>query len=159
MNFIVDDIKSHLESYPESRLIVTGLDRSGKSTFINKNFPEYKVYKSLGVEWYDTSGLYGYFKVFDRFPSIETYVYLTEYDKYKDELLKLCEESLRKFKNSIFVFFLWPRFRNMRTDYLELSAGDKHYSQRYCEVADMIREKIEDSLIIKIEPNLITRIE
>lgn len=157
MNLIVNDIKEHLNAYEESRLIVTGLDRSGKSTFLNRHFSEFKLYHSTGNEWYDIRPLYHEFRTFDRYPSIENYVYLTEYGECRKEMLEICRESLQEFENSYFVFFLWPRYRNMRSDYLELSAGDQYYSERYLEVADMILSNIKDSTIIEILPNLIRR--
>lgn len=157
MDLIIKDIKDHLNAYEESRLIVTGLDRSGKSTFLNRNFSEFKSYHSMGSEWYDVRPLYYAFRVFDRFPSIENYVYLTEYGECRDGMLEICRQSLRKFENSYFVFFLWPRYRNLRSDYLELSTGDDYYAERYQEVANMVLNNISNSTVIEILPNLIRR--
>jgi len=157
MNLIVDDIRSQFNAYPEAKLVVTGLDRCGKSYFVNKYFPEYSVYHSCGKEFYDVASLYWEYKIFDRHPLIETYVYMTGFPKNKPVTMALCREDLLKYKHSVFVFFLNPRYRDKRADEFDLSGGDKCFTEMYHEVAMMIKDNVEGSIVIEILPNQLRR--
>lgn len=158
MDLIIDDIKSQLIHYPESKLIVTGLDRSGKSTFLD-NFCEFRRYKdNYGVptKWSD---LHWQFKVFDRHPVIETYVNTKGQWVGDDErLLRYTVKCLKDLENSIFMFFLYPRFRNMRLDDEgDISNFDELYTERYHKVAMAILDAVPGSIVIERLPNMIRR--
>lgn len=157
MNLIIDDVLDRFNQYESSKLIVTGLDRAGKTTFLNRHFPEYSTYKSSGHEYYDIDQLFEEFKVFDRHPAIEPYVYST-LSGNEEVMLKLCEERLNRYKGSVFIFFLYPRYRSMRKDEFDLSNRDELFTERYLKVSEMIYQKIDASLQIIISPNKLLRL-
>lgn len=75
-----------------NRVVVDGLASSGKSTLISQFMPRYNVYRN--ADWYSTENIHDAkmwrnYRLFDRNPWIDRYVYL-----YKtDEALDLCVEG------------------------------------------------------------------
>jgi len=161
MNLIINDIESQLQHYPESKFVITGLDRSGKSYFLNF-FGKYRTYKdnrSLPIHPGDINWR---FRVYDRYPLIEsfacTYGYETG-DVSDDHMIKYIIGMMKsEFRNSVFLFNYYPRYRNLRDDDDDRLQGlDEFHINRYHKIAMAILNGIEGVIVIERYPNKIVR--
>jgi len=165
---IEDEIRYLLSNNLVKNMLVTGLDRSGKSTFITKFYNEYPVYKSGGREkLIDIDRLTNYYKIFDRHPYLEMSVYRDEvfaqnkirteedYKCIKDFCIRKLNEE---FNNSIYLFMLFPRYRNMRSDEFDFDAYDEVFTKRYLEIAERLMAMDNESIFYIIKPTGIKRI-
>jgi len=167
VDFIANEIKYLLDTNAITHLIVTGLDRSGKSTFISTLYNKYNVYKSSGHDFVDLNKLSKYYKIFDRHPYIESYVYRGEFfhqNKIRtDEDYELLKQhnlnQIKKiFNNAAFLFVLDPKYRNMRDDEFVLDSYDKELTRRYKIMANEIYSVTDNSIVYVIEPSNLLRL-
>ena len=161
MNLIVDDIKWQLNNYPESKFVITGLDRCGKSTFLSK-FAEYKTYKENRALPIHPGDINWRFRVFDRYPLIEAFVntYGNGTGELSDKLVlsHIINMMKSEFKNSVFLFNYYPRYRHLRDDDdIKSSQFDSLYISRYHMVAMAIKDNIEGAIVIERHQNFIIR--
>lgn len=167
VDLIANEVKFLLDTNAISHLIVTGLDRSGKSTFISTLYNKYNVYKSSGHDYTNLNELAKYYRIFDRHPYIESYIYRGEFfnqNKVRTdedyELLKKhsLSQIKRIFNNAAFLFVLDPKYRDKREDEFDLNSYDKELTRRYKLIAKDIYDVTDESIVYIIEPNNLLRL-
>jgi GTPase SAR1 family protein len=78
MGIVFDTIKSYLETYEESKVILTGQHGAGKTTLVSPLISQYSYLKVDGlIEWsgYEyESKIFRTYRIIDRLPIIEGYI-------------------------------------------------------------------------------------
>lgn len=118
---IRDIIDFYLENKIYDHVTVTGLDGSGKTTMMSPLIGKYDYLKTNWVSPYLMQLMHcKYYKLFDRNPLIDRFVYLNLDMKDKvdyESCINYVIESLNKyFKNTLYVIYLHDRFRSVKSD-------------------------------------------
>ena len=105
---IEDEIRFYLPKYVD-RVIVTGMDGSGKSTLISKLSPEFETLRiNNASKSLITPQIMKYYQLFDRFSILDSYAYEDiNWQGGNYVRLQFIKETLEKyFDKSMFVFML-----------------------------------------------------
>ena len=146
---IHDLIGDELRSGFYEKVVITGLDRSGKTTFINSLNREFNVYKS-NKEIFINLDYLSRFKIYDRHPFIEQLIYDKIYDKNYNEDdhnlgLNRCINYFRSETGRVlFLLLLNPIYRNNRSDEDEfLTEYDNEIIENYKNLIQLLVEKCQ----------------